>query len=105
MKFYNHHHKRKFKRYRKAHTNECAIVFKDSNDLIDFICNFKTKDIKSSLYTFCGHYQLVISYSTVSNVKSAVFKDKPHLDELKTKGQLICNDNVILKMQRAFKEP
>lgn len=105
MKFHNRPRRRKIKRYRKIHTREYAVVFKDSNDLINFISDLKSKDIiNSSLYTCCGYYQLILSCNTLIISKNAVFKDKPHLDEIKTKSRVICKNNAIPKLQKAFKE-
>lgn len=107
MKFGKKHH-RKIKRYRKINTYEYVIVFDNSNSLIDYICNKNHSNIiNSSLYTAKSHYQLLIKSNYLPNlpyIKQAVFKDKLHLNEIKLKSQLICKDNIISKIQKAFKE-
>ena len=109
MRFHNHLRRRKIKRYRKIHSCEYAILFDNSNDLIEYICNHKNANISnSSLYTKNGNYQLIIfSNHTLSLIKTknTVFKDKLHIDEIKTKSRLICKDNAISKIQKAFKAP
>lgn len=108
MKFHKHSRRRKIKRYRKIHTHEYAILFDNSNSLIDFVCNLKNASvISSSLYTAYGYYQLLIFTGTAQNLsksKNIVFKDKLHIDEIKLKSRLICKDNAISKMQKAFKD-
>ena len=107
MKFGKKHH-RKIKRYRKINTYEYVIVFDNSNNLIEYICNNNHNSIiSSSLYTIKGQYQLLIKSNYLPHmpcIKQAVFKDKLHLDEIKFKSQLICKDNIISKIQKAFKE-
>lgn len=107
MKFHKHLRRRKIKRYRKINTREYAILF-DSSSLIDFVCNLKNSSIiRSSLYTACGYYQLLISTNSAQNLsksKNIVFIDKLHIDEIKFKSRLICKDNAISKMQKAFKD-
>ncbi len=104
MKFKRH---RKIKRYRKINMCEYAILFDNSNSLIDFICNLKSSNIiSSSLYTAHDYYQLLIITYTAQNLskrKNIVFKDKLHIDEIKFKSRLICKDNAVLRFQKAFK--
>jgi len=106
MKFKRH---RKIKRYRKIHTREYAILFDNSNSLIDFICSLNGSSIaSSSLYTKRGCYQLLVYTNFTQDLfksKNAIFKDKLHLDEIKFKSRLICKDNAISKLQKAFKAP
>ena len=103
MRFKRH---RKIKRYRKINAREYAILFDSSNSLVEYICSIKTANIiKSSLYTMNGGYQLIIcTNSTQSLSKKIVFKDKLHLDEIKFKNRLICKENAVQKMQKAFKD-
>ena len=52
-----------------------------------------------------GGYQLIIfTNNTQSLSKKIVFKDKLHLDEIKLKSRLICKENAVQKMQKAFKD-
>lgn len=106
MKFHNRH-KRNIKRYPKIIGCEYAILFDNSNSLIEFICTVKTTNIiKSSLYTKNDDYQLLILSNHASNfiaVKNVIFKDKLHIDEIKSKSHLICKDNAVQKMQKAFR--
>lgn len=107
MKYNKHLHRRKIKRYRKINTHEYAVIFDNSNSLIDFVCNIKTKIIGSSLYVYCGQYQLLIFTDSAlyfGKNKNAVFCDRLHIDEIKHKSRLICKDNAIQKMQKAFKD-
>ncbi len=109
MKFHKHLRRRKIKRYRKISICEYVILFNDSNSLIEYICNAKTSNIiSSSLYTSCSYYQLLIFTNSALNLsksKNIVFKDKLHINEIKLKGKLICKDNAISQMQKAFKAP
>lgn len=107
MKQRKHLHRRKIKRYRKIQAHEYAVIFDNSNNLIDFICNIKIGIISSSLYVDCGYYQLVIFTDNAQyfrKVKNVVFCDKLHIYEIKHKSRLICKDNAIPKMQKAFKD-
>lgn len=108
MKFYKRLRRRKIKRYRKINMCEYAILFDNSNSLIDFICNLKSSNIiSSSLYLDYGYYQLLIVADTAQNLsksKNIIFKDKLHIDEIKFKSRLICKDNAVLKFQKAFKD-
>ncbi len=102
MRFKRH---RKIKRYRKTNAREYAILFHDSNSLIEYICSIKTTNIiKSSLYKSDNCYQLIICANNHQNLcKKIIFKDKFHIDEIKLKSRLICKDNAVQKMQKAFK--
>lgn len=109
MKFRISYRRRKIKRYRKIHTHEYAILFDNSNSLIDFVCNLKNASIiSSSLYISYGCYQLLISTSNIQNLSKAkkiIFKDKLHIDDIKLKSRLICKDDALPKMQKAFRAP
>ena len=109
MKFHKHLRRRKIKRYRKINICEYAILFDNSNSLIDFICTLKSSSIiSSSLYTSYGYYQLLIFTDIAQNfykIKNIIFKDKLHIDEIKLKSRLICKDSAISKIQKAFKAP
>ena len=97
----------KFKKFKKAKIlYEYALIFNTSDDMIEYVCAANLRSIKkSSLYTEGGAYQLIItSYRNISkNQKCGVFFDKPHIDQIKQNSQLICDDNAILKLQKAFK--
>ena len=99
--------KYKFKKFKKAKIlYEYALIFNTSDDMIEYVCAANLRSIKkSSLYTEGGAYQLIItSYRNISkNQKCGVFFDKPHIDQIKQNSQLICDDNAILKLQKAFK--
>ncbi len=109
MKFHKHPHRRKIKRYRKVKVKEYAILFDDSNRLIDYICSLKSTDIiNSSLYTSHGCYQLLISTDkpqSLLKIKNIIFYDRLHIDEIKTRCRLICKTDTISKFQKAFKAP
>ena len=99
--------RRKIKRYRKASIYEYAILFKNSNELIEYICNQKSVNIiNSSLYTKSGNYQLLILSNRIQNAyQNIVFKDRLHIDEIKLKSHLICKNDAISKLEKAFKAP
>lgn len=107
MKFHTSKHRRKIKRYRKINVHEYIIIFSTSNSLIDYICTLKSYNItSSSLYTDGICYQLLISATAAPNVyktKNIIFKDKLHIDEIKFKSRIICKNNAISKLQKAFK--
>ena len=109
MKFHKHLRRRKIKRYRKINICEYAILFDNSNNLIEYICNVKTSNIiSSSLYAKGGSYQLLITSNYTPNIfklKNIIFKDKLHIGEIKANNRLVCKDNAISKMQKAFKAP
>ncbi len=104
MKFHNRH-RRNIKRYRKTIAHEYAIIFDSSNSLVEYICSIKTTNIiNSSLYTRYDCYQLIICANNTQNLcKKIVFKDKLHIEEIKLKSRLICKNNAVQKMQKAFK--
>ncbi len=104
MRFKRH---RKIKRYRKIALHEFAVIFDNSNQLIDYVCHLKiTKIISSSLYTKDGYYQLLITANTTPGfTKNVILKDKLHIDEIKLNSHLICKCDAVFKMQKAFKAP
>lgn len=108
MKFHKHLRRRKIKRYRKINIHEYAILFDSSNSLIEYICNAKTENIiNSSLYTMSGSYQLLITSNSTPNMfkfKNIILKDKLHIGEIKAKSRLICKDNAVSEIQKAFKD-
>ena len=103
MKFHKKRHK-KVNRYRKINLFEYAIIFNDSNSLIDYICtNNHQNALNSSLYTVDGHYQLLITSTAQPHFSSNTLqKDKLHIQEIKNTSQLICKTNAIYKMKKAF---
>ena len=106
MKFYNHRHK-KVKRYRKKSTFEYALVFSNSEKLVEYVCSKTLSNItSSSLYTHNGYYKLLITSNTPPVFcKNIILKDKFHIAEIKQKNKLICKYNAIYKLKKAFKKP
>ena len=103
MKFKRH---KKIKRYRKINCCEYAVIFLSSDNLIEYICNQNHIGIThSSLYTMNGYYQLLITTTiTPVFIKNIIFKDKLHIDEIKNKGHIICKNNAVSKLKKAFKK-
>ncbi len=99
--------KYKFKKLKKIKTTyKYALIFSDSNDMLDYICNMNIQNIiNSKLYTRNGAYQLIITtrQKCDKNLKHIVFKDKFHIDEIKSNCRLICEKNAVSKIQKAFK--
>lgn len=104
----------KFKKFKKVKiVCEYAIQFKDSNAMIDYICQMSSDGICTSmLYTNCGAYQLVITtnrehYKPLRQLNShcIVFYDKLHIDEIRRNHRLVCKQNAIKKIKNAFKAP
>ncbi len=97
--------KYKFKRYKRAkNTREYALLFADSNAMLDFVCSMQTSGITESvLYTKCGTYQLIVSGDKkLENLKCATFSDKHHINEIKQKNRLVCEKNAIKKIKKSF---
>ncbi len=101
MKYKRH---QKINRYKKIRLREYAIVFCDSEQLIDFICDLNNENItNSSLYTKDGYYMLLISTTKAQNISNyATFKDNLHINKIKQNSSLICNRDAVHKMQKAF---
>lgn len=97
----------KYKRFKKVKLcYEYAIFFYSSDDMIDFVCRAKLQDIlNSKLYTYKGTYQLLITSTAAPCDKSKyiIFKDRAHISEIKLNNRLICKDNALLKIKKAFK--
>lgn len=98
----------KFKKYKEVKTlYEYAILFDNSNNMIDFVCEINAQNIISSkLYTKSGTYQLIITSNQKHNkkLKYTVFHDKFHIDEIKLHSHLICENSAVSQIQSAFKE-
>lgn len=99
---YKHH--KKIKHYKTIRSREYAILFYDSEQLIDFVCHKIDKNIiNSSLYTKDGYYLLIILTNKSQYIDTHItFKDKLHIDEIKRSSRLICKRDAVYKMQKAF---
>lgn len=98
--------KHKFKKYKRLKIiREYALLFNNSNAMLDYVCNMHTNGIvESKLYTKGGKYQLIINCEQPpQDLTCTVFKDKFHIDEIKQKNRLVCSENAIKKIQKAFK--
>lgn len=106
--FMKEHAEHKFKRFKRIKLcYEYALFFYNSNDMIDYICSTKFQNIVNSrLYTDGNSYQLIITSTQALNKKSKyiMFQDKTHINEIKMNNRLICENNTILKIKKAFKE-
>lgn len=104
MKYNKKRHK-KIKYYQKVKSYEYALIFDNSNSLIEYVCNKNCNNIiNSSLYTKDKSYQLIVISTMAHNFdKNIVFKDKLHIEEIKLNCHLVCKNNVIEKIQKAFK--
>ncbi len=101
MKYKRH---KKIHRYKTIRLYEYAVLFNDSDQLIDFVCHIKSDSItSSSLYTKNGHYLLILLTNKSKRIDTHItFKDKLHIDEIKLRYHLICKRDAIFKMQKAF---
>lgn len=103
----NEYIKPKYKRFKKIKLcYEYALFFYSSDDMIDYACRARLKDIiNSKLYTYKGTYQLLITSTQAPYGKSKyiIFQDRAHISEIKQNGRLVCKDNAVLKIKKAFK--
>ncbi len=99
--------RKKIKRYKRVKLHEYAIVFNDSEHLIEFVCYINTANITNScLYVKDSYYILLLSANKPLNSKTHItFEDKLHIDKIKLNTRLICKHDVIQKMQKAFIKP
>lgn len=98
--------KHRFKKLKTAY--KYALLFSDSNDMLDYVCNMNTQSIiNSKLYTRNGAYQLIVTTckNCDKNFKHIFFKDKFHIKEINRSCQLVCDKNAVSKIQKAFKAP
>ncbi len=100
------------KRFRKVvDIREYLLEFENSNDLIDCICNISpTSVITSRLYTNKGTYQLIISAQksfglTLLQVSEycRVSTDKIKISEVEEHHILVCQNDAVPKILKAFK--
>ncbi len=96
--------RKRIKRYKIIKLHEYAIIFNDSEQLIEFVCHIKSKNItNSSLYIRGNHYILLLSSNFPQNMSSHVcFKDQLHIGEIKLNASAICKRDAVNKMQKAF---
>lgn len=103
----NEYIKPEYKRFKKIKLcYEYALFFFSSDDMIDFVCQANFQGIlHSKLYTLKGTYQLLITSTAAPCDKSKyiIFKDRAHINEIKQNSRLICKDNALLKIKKAFK--
>lgn len=101
MKYKRH---KKIKRYKTIRLHEYAVVFYDSEQLIEFICHINSKSIvNSSLYAKGGYYLLILLTNKSQRIDTHItFNDKLHIDDIKLRYNLICKRDAVYKMQKAF---
>lgn len=99
--------KYKFKKYKKCKkTFEYALLFANSNAMVDFICSMPVVGIcESSLYTKNGEYQLItVCERELKNPKCTAYCDKNHINDIKQNNRLICKNSAVQKIKKSFKE-